>query len=241
MTEEERWQVLELLDDVPQTEEYEEPQTAIPELAEEELKRNWEELLEPYKRFLAKLWAPKPPADPRQKWICPRCKTRPKVRYGYCDECFREIGREARQRKRERMIAAGHEIKPWTKVQATEETNNTFFDENYEMIYEEANNWAYNIAKQTRDFDAAADYRQDILLLLWKETLYYKPEEWKSPKTFLIFKMKNAMSMMWRKLHAKKREFWDSVLYLEDFVKPNNKHDTWEDFIPGKQEKEEDD
>lgn len=179
-------------------------------------------------------------APPKRKvlGLCARCGVRRRTAGCYCDECRRAIGREEYQKKRARLIAQGKEILQYSKIEPTEKTNNTFFSEAYELIFEEAHNWALNVAKHTKNFDAVPDYRQEILLFLWKETLFYDPTRWVSPKTFVLFKAKIAVAALYKKLNAKKRIFWDSVLHLEDFVKPNNKHNTWEDFIQGKEQEQ---
>lgn len=171
------------------------------------------------------------------KCFCPRCKERPKVQHGYCDECYRAVAREAWRRKKGRLEAQAeaegrpHKAKSWQRIEVTENTNNTFFSEHYETIYEFANNWAANIAQYTRDFDALPDYRQDIMVYIWKYSLYYDPEAGIDPRSFIAMHAKWGRSELWRKLNAKKRVFWENVLYLEDFRKPTNKRGTWEDFV----------
>lgn len=103
----------------------------------------------------------------------------------------------------------------------------TFFEEHFDCINEHATNWAYNIAKFTRDYDAVPDYRQEFLLYIWNYCNEYDPARGVPPKMFIIKLCQWARGQIFDGMNTKREQFWASMLKLEDLSMGKRPWEEW--------------
>lgn len=103
----------------------------------------------------------------------------------------------------------------------------TFFEQHFDDIYEHANNWAYNIAGFTGDYNSVPDYRQEILLFLWRYGNDYDPSRGVPPRVFIIKLCEWARGQIFNGMNTKREQFWESILRLEDLSRDGRPWEEW--------------